>query len=166
MQTTLQNKALFLDRDGIINEDSGYVYSLQDLKIINGIIKLCEKAYKSDYLLIVVTNQSGIGRGYYTEEQFWIFMDVIYSHFAENGVLITKTYFAPYYENSNIPKYRTGKEYRKPNIGMFLDAQKEFDIDLSKSIMIGDKITDIQAGLMAGIGRNILYCDNLESIAI
>jgi len=158
------NKALFLDRDGIINQDYGYVYETSKLVIIDGIVELCKTSSSKGYLLIVVTNQSGIGRSYYTEEQFWQFMDVIELHFARYGVKFTKIYFSPYHPEAKDARYQCDEELRKPNPGMILQAQREFNINLAQSILIGDKITDIQAGLNAGIGRNILYCSIFQNI--
>jgi len=158
------NKALFLDRDGIINQDYGYVYEISKLVILDGIVELCKTASLKDYLLIVVTNQSGIGRGYYTEEQFWQFMHAIELHFAKYSIKFTKIYFSPYHPEARDVRYQCGEELRKPNPGMILHAQREFNINLAQSILIGDKITDIQAGLKAGVGRNILFCDIFKNI--
>lgn len=156
------NKALFLDRDGVINEDEkGYTHKLEDLKIIDGIIEVCLEAQKRGYLLIIVTNQGGIALGYYTEDDFWVFMKGIYEQFERRGVFFTKTYFAPYHPKSTIAKYTDAKLsiFRKPNPGMILQAQQDYNINLGSSILIGDKQTDIQAGLKAGIGRNILLAE-------
>ncbi len=150
-------KALFLDRDGVINQDYGYVYEPSKFVVINGIVDICKQAVAKGYLIFVVTNQSGIGRGYYTEEQFWVFMEVIQRYFQKYGVAFTKVYFSPYHPESQMPKYLLGEEFRKPNPGMILQAQKEFGINLKHSILIGDKTSDIQAGLKAGVGRNILF---------
>lgn len=158
------NKALFLDRDGVINQDYGYVYEISKLVILDGIVELCKTASLKDYLLIVVTNQSGIGRGYYTEEQFWQFMHVIELHFAKHSIKFTKIYLSPYHPEAQDTRYQYGEELRKPNPGMILQAQKEFNINLAQSILIGDKITDIRAGLKAGVGRNILFCDIFKNI--
>lgn len=150
------NKALFLDRDGIINEDFGYVFEVEKLKILEGIVQLCQKAQGLGYLLIIVTNQSGVGRGYYTEEQFFAFMEAIYAEFQKYGFVFDGMYFAPHHPDSKEERYQKGEEFRKPNTGMILQAQKDFNINLAQSVLIGDKPTDILAGLNAGIGRNIL----------
>lgn len=159
------NKALFLDRDGIINQDSGYTYKPSEFVPIDGIVGLCQSAMYKGYILIIITNQSGIGREYYTEEQFREFMQTVEEYFAKNGVFFTKIYFSPYHPQATQARYQAGAEFRKPNPGMILQAQKEFNIDLSKSILIGDKPTDIQAGLNAKVGRNILFLSkNLKNI--
>jgi D-glycero-D-manno-heptose 1,7-bisphosphate phosphatase len=152
------NKALFLDRDGIINNNlEGYTHKLENLEILDGIVEICLEAKRRDYKIIIVTNQGGIGLGYFTEEDFWVFMGGIYKHFLQFGIEFTKTYFAPYHPRGTIEKYidKSLEKFRKPNAGMILQAQAEFNIDLSQSVLIGDNITDIQAGLNAGVGRNI-----------
>ena len=160
------NKALFLDRDGVINRDFGYVFKTEGLEILDGIIAICQKAQNLGYKIIVVTNQSGIGRGYYTEGDFWNFMGAISTEFAKYGVQFDAIYFSPYHPESKIEKYQAGEEFRKPNSGMVLQAQKDFNLDLEKSILIGDKQTDIQAGMKAGIGRNILIQTNVNGILL
>jgi len=102
------------------------------------------------YLLFIITNQAGIARGYYTEEQFHVLIDWMIKQFENQGVLIKKVYLCPYH-----PDFTGGCECRKPNPGMILQAAKEFDIDLSESILIGDKESDIEAGERAGVKTNI-----------
>jgi D-glycero-D-manno-heptose 1,7-bisphosphate phosphatase len=160
------NKALFLDRDGVINKDHGYVYKIEELEILDGIIPLSQQAHKLGYKLIIVTNQSGIGRGYYTEADFWNFMEAISMEFAKFGVKFDAIYFSPYHHESKIEKYQNGEEFRKPNAGMMLQAQKDFNLELEQSILIGDKPTDIEAGMKAGIGRNILIQRNVAGIVL
>ena len=158
------NKAFFLDRDGVINQDYGYVYEPSKFVIIDGIVDVCKQAVAKNYLIFIVTNQSGIGRGYYTEEQFWEFMYVTENYFQKHGVAFTKVYFSPHHPEAQNPKYLLGEELRKPNAGMILQAQKEFNVDLRNSILIGDKLSDIQAGLNAGIGRNILFNGKIGNV--
>lgn len=158
------NKALFLDRDGIINKDAGYTYKPSEFEVVEGITSLCKEALIRDYILIIITNQSGIGRGYYTEEQFWEFMNAIEVYFKSHGIFFTKIYFSAYHPESKIEKYKTGAEFRKPNPGMLLQAEKDFNINLGQSIFIGDKLSDVQAGLNAGVGRNILFTGVFENI--
>ena len=160
------NKALFLDRDGVINKDFGYVFKPENLEILDGIIPLCQKAKLLGYKIIVVTNQSGIGRGYCTEEQFWEFMEAIAVAFAKFGVKFDAIYFAPHHPQTTIEKYKTGEEFRKPNAGMILQAQKDWNINLEKSVLIGDKITDIQAGMRAGVGRNVLISTDTKCVLL
>jgi len=148
--------ALFLDRDGVINIDHAYVYKKEDFEFIDGIFSLCQKAHQLGYLIFVITNQAGIGRGYYTEKDFWVLTDWMLEVFLQNDVDITQVYFCPYHPTYGIGKYRKESSCRKPNPGMILQAQKEYNIDLSRSVLIGDKESDIQAGLSAEVSSNIL----------
>jgi len=147
----MKSKALFLDRDGIINEEYNYVHKIEDFKFCDGIFELCKFYQDAGYLIIIITNQAGIARGYYTKKDFHILTEWMIEKFNENGIKISRVYFCPHH-----PTFTGNCICRKPNPGMILDAQKEFDIDLEKSILIGDKESDIKAGLNAGIGRTIL----------
>ncbi|MDR0999920.1 MAG: HAD family hydrolase [Clostridiales bacterium] len=140
------NKAIFLDRDGVINEDGGYIYKPEDFHFKDGIFDFCRAAGDKGYLLIVCTNQSGIARGYYTEEEYLALNDWMLEEFKKYGVRIAKTYCCPDYPDS---------PDRKPNSGMLLKAKMEFDIDMAGSIIIGDKASDIEAGRGAEVGKLI-----------
>ncbi len=107
-------------------------------------------------MLIIITNQAGIGRGYYSEEDFCILNEWMLTQFANKGVHISKVYYSPFHPEHGIGKYKRESFYRKPNSGMILQAQKEFDIDLAKSILVGDKESDIEAGINAGVKVNVL----------
>lgn len=149
--------ALFLDRDGVINIDHGYVSTKETFEFIDGIFDLCRQAKRFGYLICVITNQTGIGRGYYTEEDFLHLTDWMCSQFIKENAPIDKIYFCPTHPEQGIGKYKVASSYRKPGPGMIVQAAQEFNIDLSRSILVGDKITDIQAGLAAGVGCNLLY---------
>ena len=156
------NRALFLDRDGVINVDHGYVHVVEDFQFIDGIFDLCSLATAKGYLIIVITNQAGIGRGYYSEEEFQYLNDWMCEQFKENKTEITKVYYSPYHPIHGVGEYKKDDFSRKPNPGMLLQAKIELDIDLSKSIFIGDKLTDMDAGIAAGIGKNILLSADNE----
>lgn len=151
----MTNKALFLDRDGVINVDKHYVYRVEDCEFIEGIFDLCRKAKQDGYLVIVVTNQAGIAKGKYTEEDYFKFRDYVHAEFVKQGCPIDAEYYCPYHTDAVIEKYCKDSDDRKPNPGMILKAQKDFDIDLSQSILIGDKETDIEAGKRANVGKLI-----------
>ena len=151
----MTNKALFLDRDGVINVDKHYVYRVEDCEFIEGIFDLCRKAKQDGYLVIVVTNQAGIAKGKYTEEDYFKFRDYVHAEFVKRGCPIDAEYYCPYHTDAVIEKYCKDSEDRKPNPGMILKAQKDFDIDLSQSILIGDKQSDIEAGKRANVGKLI-----------
>jgi D-glycero-D-manno-heptose 1,7-bisphosphate phosphatase len=145
------NKALFLDRDGVINIDSGYVYQQEKFIFINGIFELVKKANVRHYKVIIVTNQAGIGRGFYTEKDFWDLMNWVKDEFTKHDAIIDDIYFCPHHPEFGLVEYKQDSYDRKPNPGMFLKAQKKHNLDMSKSIMIGDKDVDMIAAMRAGI---------------
>ena len=149
------NKALFLDRDGVINIERNYVYLIKDFIFREEIFKICSAAMHKGYLIIVVTNQAGIGRGFYTESDFYKITNFMLKEFELRNIYITKTYFCPYHPIYGIGKYLKDSNDRKPRPGMLLKASKEYNIELSSSIMIGDKITDKLASENAGIKHYI-----------
>ncbi len=142
-------KALFLDRDGVINVDSGYIYKIADFEFIDGIFELLKEAQNRNYLLIVVTNQSGIAKNYYSEQDFKILTAYMVDEFLEMGIKITKVYHCPHQDSDNC-------DCRKPKSGMILEAIKKFGIDVNKSIMIGDKERDIISAKNAKVKYTIL----------
>lgn len=144
------NKALFLDRDGTINVDYGYVYQPEKFDFIDGIFDLCRRAQEKGYLIIVITNQSGIARGYYTVSDYEKCTHYMIDKFKEQGIKITDVFYCP----------DLSGEDRKPNAGLFLKAQQKYDIDMSESVSLGDKERDIEAGKKAGVGRNFLFNNN------
>jgi D-glycero-D-manno-heptose 1,7-bisphosphate phosphatase len=158
---TNKAKALFLDRDGVINIDTGYVHHIDNFIFIDGIFDIARMAISKGYLIFVVTNQAGIGRGYYSEGDFKILTSWMLNKFNSEGVEINKVYFSPYHPIHGIGKYKKNHSSRKPNPGMFLKAESEYDLNLNDSILIGDKITDIQAGVSAGVGINLYLSNNL-----
>lgn len=151
------NKALFLDRDGIINIDHGYVYKQSEFEFVSGIFDVCQYAIQKDYVIIVITNQSGIGRGKYSSLAFTQLTTWMIAEFAKQDVKITDVYFCPHHPTAGLGDYRIECQCRKPAPGMILQAAKEHQIDLTKSLFIGDKISDMQAANAAGIKRCVLY---------
>ena len=149
-----KNRALFLDRDGVINEDIGYLHKKEDCKFMSGIFDFCRK-YKNDgYELIVVTNQAGIAKGKYTEQDYELLKEYIHSEFKKQDCEITAEYYCPYHIDGIAP-YNRNSFYRKPNPGMILRGAKEYNINLAKSVLIGDNENDILAGKTAGLGTTI-----------
>ena len=146
-----KTKALFLDRDGVINVDKHHVYRIEDCEFVDGIFDTCRKAKKDGYLIIVVTNQAGIAKGVYTEEDYFNFRDYVHKEFEKQRCPIDAEYYCPYHTEAVVEKYKKDSFDRKPNPGMILKAQTDFNIDLEKSILIGDKQSDIDAGIKAGI---------------
>jgi D-glycero-D-manno-heptose 1,7-bisphosphate phosphatase len=148
----MSRRALFLDRDGVINVDHGYVHIQDAVDFVDGIFELVAAAKQLGYLVVVVTNQAGIGRGYYTEVHFHALMEWMKAQFVERQGKIDAVYFCPYHSEHGIGEYRRESEFRKPAPGMLLQAQRELNIDMERSIFIGDTLTDIIAGRAAGVG--------------
>lgn len=144
------NSAVFLDRDGVLNKDkSGYTFKIEDLELLPGVVEGLRKL-QDYYFLIIVTNQSGIGKGYYTIKDYKKFREYMHYQLKNNGINITKEYFCKHHPEASIEKYRKNCRNRKPGIGMLEKAKKEHGINFNKSWMIGDKPTDITAGLNVG----------------
>lgn len=136
------NKAIFLDRDGTINVEKHYLYKIEDFTFLPGVIDALRQLQRAGYLLIIITNQSGIGRGYYSEVDFRSLNNWMLSTFREQGIDIADVYYCPHLPDAEIKEYRKECECRKPKLGMFMQAVKKHDLDLSKSYAIGDKIRD------------------------
>lgn len=155
--TQQKRRALFLDRDGVINHDSGYTSSSADFQFIDGIFELCRAAKQAGYLLIVVTNQAGIGRGYYSESDFLTLTDWMRARFEEEGAALTDVFFCPHHPEHGVGHYKQESFDRKPNPGMLLRAAELHGLDLAASIMIGDKDSDMQAARNSGVGSRCQY---------
>ena len=153
----MSNIALFLDRDGVINLDHGYVFRIDEFEFIPGIFELVRAANNLGYKVIVVTNQAGIARGYYTEQEFNTLTEWMCKKFMEEGTKIDDVYFCPYHPEHGIGAYKRESECRKPNPGMLLQAAKDWDLDLKHSVMVGDKYSDIDAAVKANIKKRFLY---------
>ena len=152
-------KAAFLDRDGVINIDYGYVGSIDRFEFNEGIFELLKLLQKKGYQLFVVTNQSGIARGYYTENDFHSLMEWMKDELKKREIKIIDYEFCPHHPDI------TGEcECRKPKPGMILNLAKKYNIDLANSIMIGDNLSDIEAAKNAGIKRTYLVKDTLFDI--
>tara|TARA_B100000963_G_C22636079_1_gene677711 strand:+ start:831 stop:1382 length:552 start_codon:yes stop_codon:yes gene_type:complete len=160
----MAQKAIFLDRDGVINIDKGYIYKPEDIEFISGIFELLKYAESKGYILIIITNQAGIARGYYSEDDFNALTNWMIKKFKDKCINIKKVFFSPYHPIHGKGIFKKDHNSRKPNTGMIIDAKKEFNIDLSKSILIGDKSTDIEAGISAGIATNLFLENDLYSI--
>ena len=153
---TKTKPALFLDRDGVINEDTGYVYKKTDFIWRKDIFKFIKRYNTKNYFVFIITNQSGIGRGYYTEKDLHKLHTWMLNKFKNKGCKIDQIYFSPYYKYSKIKKYRTNIKMRKPNIGMILKAQKDFNVDIKKSFLIGDSKIDKLTAINSGMKFKIL----------
>lgn len=139
-----KKKILFLDRDGVINFDKGYVSKYKDIEYIPGIFNLCSYFKKRQFEIIIITNQSGIGRGFYSDKDFNNLMKRIIQDFNKYKIKILDYFFSPYYSKSSYLKYRSSKNFfkRKPNPGMILEACNKHHVIIKKSIFIGDQKSD------------------------
>jgi len=153
----LGDRALFLDRDGVINHDSGYTSDVESFLFVDGIFDVCRAARQLGYLLIVVTNQAGIGRGYYSEQDFSLLTKWMCERFEAEGAPISDVFYCPYHPEHGVGDYKKDSFDRKPNPGMLLRAAKNHQIDLKRSVMIGDKSSDMQAALNAGVAVRCSY---------
>lgn len=159
----VRSRALFLDRDGVINVDRGYVHRVEQFEFMPGIFELARAAHQDGWRLIVITNQAGIGRGYYTEGDFWTLSRWMCARFAAEQAPIVEVYQCPTHPEAPMGRYRVADDRdRKPGPGMILRAARDHALDLTRSALIGDKGSDIAAGLAAGIGRNLLLRGNLR----
>lgn len=145
----MANRALFLDRDGVVNVDTGYVHRAEDFRLMPGIVELCRRAREKGYLVIVVTNQSGIGRGMFSEDEFERLTEYMKSLFLEQGAEIADVFHCPGADDSHPD--------RKPNPGLFLKAAARHGLDMAACVSVGDRERDIRAALSAGVGRNFLF---------
>ena len=149
-------KALFLDRDGVVNVEVGYLHRIEDVEFVPGIVSLCQTATRLGYRLIVVTNQAGIARGYYTEDDFHTLMQWMHAELRREGVEFDAVYYCPFHPEHGVGHYRREHEDRKPGAGMLLRAVKEFGIDVAESVMVGDRCSDIAAATKAGLRQAFL----------
>jgi len=148
--------ALFLDRDGVINIDRGYVHKVEEFEFASGIFDLARFwAQDIGQPIIVTSNQSGIGRGYFDENAFAELTNWMCRRFAAEGAPIARVYHCPFHPEHGIGSYKADHPWRKPAPGMFLQAAADFDLDVERCIAVGDRLTDIQAAAAAGIGLRI-----------
>ncbi|MEY3289723.1 MAG: hypothetical protein RLZZ419_1965 [Pseudomonadota bacterium] len=154
--SSIKRPALFLDRDGIINVETNYVYRIDDFIFIDGIFDLCRSAVAAGMAVVVVTNQAGIGRGYYTEAQFQVLSAWMCERFTEEGIVIAGVYYCPYHPEHGVGKYKADSFDRKPNPGMILRAKDDLGLLLETSILVGDKASDIAAAKAAKVAKSVL----------
>ncbi|HEX5282533.1 MAG TPA: HAD family hydrolase [Bryocella sp.] len=151
-----RGRALFLDRDGVLNEEVGYLYRPEEVRWIEGAFSLCRTAMELGYKLIIVTNQSGIARGMYSEGDFHTLMDWMRAEFEREKVRVDGVYFCPFHPEHGVGEYRREHEDRKPGPGMLLRAAREHGLDLEQSVMVGDRCSDVAAANTAGLRQAFL----------
>ncbi|MBN1215396.1 MAG: HAD family hydrolase [Candidatus Lokiarchaeota archaeon] len=138
----MQKKAIILDRDGTLNEDQGYIHKIEDFKLLPGVIEGLNLV-KDKFLFFIISNQSGIGRGFYTVDDFWKFNNHLISKLKQNNIKIEKTYFCPH-------KIEINCDCRKPKLKFIKDIVSEYKINLKESWVIGDHPSDAQLGINSG----------------
>jgi len=143
------NKAIFLDRDGVINIEKEYLYKIEDFEFIDGVFKACKYFISKGYMIFIITNQSGIGRGYYSKHDFNILTQWMLNKFQNSGIKITDINYCPHLPTD-------GCKCRKPSPNMILDFVQQYNIDLTRSWLIGDKQSDIDSAINANIDNHIL----------
>jgi len=156
-------KALFLDRDGVINIQHEDYSHQEKFEYVNGIFELCRHFLNIGYLIVVVTNQGGIAFGKLTEESLMLTHKKMVNDFFKEGIKITEVFYCPYHPKG-FGKYKMEHIDRKPGPGMILKASEKYNINLSESIMVGNYYTDVEAGKNAGCGINILVQTNSDNI--
>lgn len=155
-------KCVFLDRDGTIIYDKGYIGKTADVKLVNGAAEAIKRLNKAGFFVIVVSNQSGVARGFFNEDAVTKVNAQIQRKLLEKGAYIDAFYWCPHFTEGRVQKYIKRCKCRKPEIGMLLRAKKDFNADFKKSYMIGDKATDIEAGRKAGC-KNIFIVTKKEA---
>lgn len=167
--------AVFLDRDGTINVEKEYLYKIEDFEYMEGAVEGLRQLQNWGYILVIVTNQSGIARGYYGEEDFWKLTDWMLFDMETRGIHITGVYVCPHHPEGKIKKYRKNCDCRKPKTGLFYQAARDCGIDFSKSIAVGDKMRDLmicrETGMngfllseQCGVDRGITFCKDWTEI--
>ena len=155
MRTDLQ-RALFLDRDGVVIEDCGFPHLPGHLVLCDGAIAGMRAAMTKGFTLVIVTNQSGIARGIFSLQQYFDFSDALLKRLSASGVAVAKSYFCPHLPDARVERWRRLCDCRKPLPGMLFLAARELSLDLSKSILVGDRISDVRAARAAGLSASYL----------
>jgi len=148
--------AIFLDRDGTINIDHGYVHEIDNFEFIDGVIDAMRELKAMGYALVLVTNQSGIARGLYNEAQFEMLTEWMDWSLADRDVDFDGIYYCPHHPEASVEEYRQECDCRKPQPGMLISARDFLHIDMAASYIVGDKMEDMQAGAAANVGTKVL----------
>lgn len=156
MAVSEPRRAVFLDRDGVINTEVNYLHRVEDFAFVPGTVDALRRLQQAGWALVVVTNQSGIARGYYTEADYQALTAHLRAELAVAGVSLDAVLHCPHLPDAQVPAYRLDCDCRKPAPGMILRAVAELGIDPAASVLVGDKRSDLEAGRAAGVGRNVL----------
>lgn len=164
MNNETKQKAIFLDRDGTINIDKHYVYKIDEFEFLPGVIEGLKLLQEAGYLLIVITNQSGIARGYYTEEKYHQLNEYMLCQLEKQGVHITDMFYCPHHPEGVVKKFSFDCDCRKPKLGLFYAAQKKWNVDWDQSYAIGDKLRDIAICKITNCKGYLLVSDSDATI--
>lgn len=162
---TALRPALFLDRDGVINVDKGYVSRIEDFEWIPGAAEAIAAFNARNWFVFVVTNQSGIARNYYTEADMQALHEWMLAELARKNAHVDQIYYCPFHEAGENPAYRKTSFDRKPNPGMLLKAMADYPVKRELSFLIGDKDTDMEAARAAGVAGFMFRGGNLAEFA-
>jgi D-glycero-D-manno-heptose 1,7-bisphosphate phosphatase len=149
-------RAAFLDRDGVINVDHGYVSRWEDFEFVPGAVQAMKRLHEAGYVLAVVTNQSGIARGMYTEQDFQALSQRMAEHLAAQGAPLAGVFHCPHHPKGKLPQYTLDCTCRKPAPGLIRQAIEALDLAPQASLLVGDKLSDLQAARAAGVGKAYL----------
>lgn len=149
-------RPVFLDRDGVINVDRGYVHRWDDFEFVPGVSKGLRQLSSAGHPLVVVTNQSGIGRGYFSETEFEDLTRRMRAHLTSLGISLTAVYHCPHHPEATVESYRRDCDCRKPAPGLLFRAADQLNLDLSRAIMVGDSARDLESAARAGVPHRIL----------
>ena len=152
----MSRKAAFIDRDGVLNEERAFVHRIADFALLPGAVEALRLLKAAGYLLVVITNQSGIARGLYAESDYLALTDHIRARLAAAGVILDAIEYCPHLPDAPVERYRVECDCRKPKPGMLRRAFRSLDIDPVDSLLVGDRLSDIEAGRAAGIRRCFL----------
>lgn len=152
----MTRRCIFLDRDGVINKDTGYVWEWKNFEFFSGAIDALKYLSDAGYLLTIITNQSGIARGYYSLEDYNILTEKMLHSLQTAGIKVLGVYYCPHHPAGSVKKFSVRCNCRKPEPGMIFRAAIDHDLELKSSIFVGDKLTDMRAAFLAGIERRIL----------
>jgi len=165
MRYAESHKAVFLDRDGTINTEKNYLYKVNDFEFLQGVFKALQILQKAEYRIIIITNQSGIARGYYTEREFNELTRWMNEELLKHGIYVDAVYYCPHLPGAPIKKYDKECDCRKPGLGLFRRAIEEYELDISQCYAIGDKIRDVSICAKTDC-RGFLIANNEEKTII